>query len=270
MKKFLLPILMLTNAVAWGQSWQAELQAGVAGYSGDLNSKALSVHNMGPGITLNAKYKLDEELFLIRAGVSWGKIGGDDKYNTKAPELVARNLNFKSNIIEANICLEVNVLSPELFDVYPYVFAGVGVFHFNPYSYNKKGEKVFLQPLGTEGEGLPDYPDRKVYSLTQLCFPFGGGVKMKVNEQWDVAFEVGYRKLLTDHLDDVGNTYANPEIILTGRGPATYEMAYRGAPSNIPQGGEVRGNSKKKDWYYFTGIKLIWKFRSRDQIFTND
>jgi hypothetical protein len=88
---------------------------------------------------------------------------------------------------------------------------------------------------------------------------------MKLNDQWDVGFEIGFRKLFTDHLDDVGDTYANPEILLTGRGSLAYEMAYRGPANNIPQGGEPRGNSKKKDWYYFTGIKLIWKFNSVEQ-----
>jgi Outer membrane protein beta-barrel domain len=263
MKKILLPLLMVANA-AVAQSWEAEVQAGVAGYSGDLNAKAISIHNMGPGLTMNARYYFNY-IFGVRAGVSWGQVGGNDKYNDKAPELLARNLNFKTNILEANVCMELNLLSPELFTSYPYVFAGVGVFHFNPYSTNKNGQKVYLQPLGTEGQGLPEYPDRKMYSLTQLCIPFGVGGRMKINDQWDAGFEIGYRKLFTDYLDDVSGRYANPEILISGRGSQAGEMAYRGASNNIPQGGEIRGNPKKKDWYYFTGIKLIWKFNSRDQ-----
>jgi hypothetical protein len=261
MKKFLLPLLLIANS-AIAQTWQAELQAGVAVYTGDLNSAELSIHNMGPGFSLNTKYNLSDR-FIIRAGISWGKIGANDKYN-KDSALILRNLNFKTNIIEGNVCLEINLLSPELFDSYPYVFAGVGIFHFDPYSYNKKGEKVFLQPLGTEGQGLPQYPDRKVYPLTQVCLPMGAGVKKKINETWDIAFEIGFRKLFTDHLDDVGDTYANPEILLAGKGPKTYEMSYRGPLNAIPQGGEVRGNSKKKDWYYFTGLKIIWNFGSSE------
>ena len=46
----------------------------------------------------------------------------------------------------------------------PYVTGGAAVFTFNPKAeYN--GEWVALQPLGTEGQGLPQYPDRKKYSL---------------------------------------------------------------------------------------------------------
>jgi Outer membrane protein beta-barrel domain len=258
MKKILLPLLLVANATI-AQSWEAEVQAGAAGYSGDLNSKAVTIHNIGPGITLNARYNFNYMLG-IRAGLSWGQVGGNDKYNDKAPELLARNLNFKTNIAEFNICAEFNLLSPELYSTYPYVFAGAGVFHFNPYTTDKNGNKVYLQPLGTEGQGLPEYPDRKMYSLTQFCIPFGGGVRMKINDQWDAGFEIGYRKLFTDHLDDVGDTYANPEILITGRGSLAYELAYRGPVNNT--GGQVRGNSKKKDWYYFTGIKLIWKFNS--------
>ena len=258
MKKIFLPLLMVTNA-AIAQSWQVEVQAGAAGYSGDLNAKAFSIHNIGPGVTVNARYNFNS-MFGLRAGLSWGQVGGNDKYNEKSPELLARNLNFKTSIAEFNVCAELNLLSPELYYTYPYVFAGVGVFHFNPYSTDKNGQKVYLQPLGTEGQGLPEYGDKKMYSLTQLCIPFGGGVRMKINDQWDAGFEVGYRKLFTDYLDDVSGRYANPEILLTGRGSQAYQMAYRGSPTNIPQGGEIRGNPKKKDWYYFIGLKLIWKF----------
>lgn len=261
MKKIILPLLLLVANTAMCQSWEAEVQAGIAGYSGDMNKKAFSVHNLGMGFGINTKYNIDG-MFLIRAGIAYGKVGGDDKYNKDSPDLLARNLNFKTNIIEANLCLEVNILSPELFDTYPYVFAGVGGFHFDPYSTDKNGQKTSLQPLGTEGQGLAEYPGKKMYSLTQLCIPFGGGVRMKINEQFDVGFEIGFRKLFTDYLDDVSGTYANPEILLTGRGSKAYEMAYRGPVTDVPHGGEIRGNSKKKDWYYFTGLKLIWKFNA--------
>jgi Outer membrane protein beta-barrel domain len=263
MKKILLPLLMVANT-AIAQRWEAEAQAGIAGYSGDLNVKTISFRNMGPGIAANARYYFNY-MFGVRAGLSWGQASGNDKYNNKSPELLARNLNFKTSILEANVCMEVNILSPDMYTVYPYVFAGVGAFHFNPYSTSENGQKVYLQPLGTEGQDLPQYPDKKKYSLTQLCIPFGGGVRMKINDQWDAGFEIGFRKLFTDYLDDVSGRYANPEILITGRGALAYEMAYRGSAANIPQGGEIRGNPKKKDWYYFTGIKLIWKFVAGDQ-----
>ncbi len=56
-----------------------------------------------------------------------------------------------------------------------YVFGGVALFHFDPYVMDS-GEKVFLKPLSTEGQGLAEYPDRKAYSLTQFTLPFGAGV----------------------------------------------------------------------------------------------
>ena len=264
MKKIIFPLLLLVADIAMGQTWEAEVQAGIAGYSGDLNSKPVSIHTMGAGFSLGTRYNLDRT-FIVRANIAYGKIGGDDKYNKNSPELLARNLNFKTDIIEASIGLEVNMLSPELFDTYPYVFAGAGVFHFDPYSFDKDGKKVFLQPLGTEGQGLSAYPEKKMYSKTQLCIPFGVGVRSKINDQFDVGFEIGFRKLFTDYLDDVSGTYANPEILLTGRGAKAYEMAYRGTGTSVPHGGEIRGNPKKKDWYYFAGVKLIWKFNSEPQ-----
>ncbi len=61
--------------------------------------------------------------------------------------------------------------------VTPYLFGGISVFYFNPYATDPAGDKVYLRPLSTEGEGLPMYPDRKEYSLVNMAFPFGGGFK---------------------------------------------------------------------------------------------
>ena len=44
----------------------------------------------------------------------------------------------------------------------PYGIIGVGVYHFNPKTQDKNGNWVALQPLHTEGQGFPEYPDRKV------------------------------------------------------------------------------------------------------------
>lgn len=262
MKKILLPLLLVANAVS-AQFWQAEVQAGLSGYSGDLNIKAVSPHNIGPGVAVNAAYYFNS-MVALRAGLGWGQFGGNDKYNEKSPLLFARNLNFKTNVLELTVCGELNVLEPEVYYTYPYLFAGVGIFHFNPYTTDKNGEKVYLRPLGTEGQGIPEAGNKKMYSLFQLCIPFGAGAKMRINEQWEAGFELGFRKTFTDYIDDVSTRYANPEILLATRGAQAFELAYRGPSANLPKGGEIRGNSKKKDLYYFAGLKLIWKFNHGD------
>ena len=63
----------------------------------------------------------------------------------------------------------------------PYVFTGISMFSFNPQA--KHGDTWFeLQPLGTEGQGTIAYPDKKKYSLTQLCIPFGTGIKYDLSK----------------------------------------------------------------------------------------
>jgi pyridoxal phosphate enzyme (YggS family) len=41
----------------------------------------------------------------------------------------------------------------------------------------------------------------------------GGGFKVKVNQTWELAIEVGYRILVTDYLDDVSKTYVNLKLL---------------------------------------------------------
>jgi hypothetical protein len=256
MKRILIVFLLAAN-LCNAQGWQADFMAGGAGYAGDLTSKSVSLQTIHAAFGLNARYSLTNQI-VIRAGLTYGKVGGQDKKSSDSM-ILARNLSFETNILEGSICGEYNLLSPELFSIYPYVFAGVGFFHFNPYTYDNSGKKVYLPPLSTEGEGLSEYPLRKKYSLNQFCIPFGGGVKWRIADQYEIALEAGVRKLFTDYLDDVSKRYVDYNTLLTERGPEAVELAYRGS-GPYPNGGSIRGNSGKNDIYYVFGIKLIYSF----------
>jgi len=252
-------VLLFVATSSYGQ-WQAEVMAGVSGYRGDLTQKQIIPKITRPALNVNLKYNFDNN-FVIRGGIAWGKVLGNDK-NNKQVDLNARNLNFQSKIFEGSICAEYNLLEPEIFYAYPYVFGGIGVFHFNSYTFDKDNKKTFLRPLSTEGQGLAEYPRKKTYSNTQVCLPFGGGWKYNINDKWEIIYEVGYRLLFTDYLDDVSGTYVNPNILLANRGPKAVELAYRAKPlpggHPFPQGdGDQRGNTKVKDWYFINGIKLL-------------
>lgn len=251
MKTFLIFLLVLSNACK-AQEWQAEIMGGVAGYNGDLTQQRVSVKQLRPAVNLNLKYNSGDYL-NFRIGLGYGRIGADDKNNTNE-SLKRRNLNFKSDIYELNLIVEVNLADPDTYTSYPYLFGGVGVFHFNPFTYDSANKKTFLQPLSTEGEGLSEYPDRKKYSLTQVCIPFGIGWKMALNEKWDISYELGYRITFTDYLDDVSKTYVSQNILALEKGPKAAELSYRGSTS-FP-GPVQRGNPATKDIYYFGGIKL--------------
>ncbi|MEO6669388.1 MAG: DUF6089 family protein [Ferruginibacter sp.] len=253
MKPYLFVFLFLFSTNTHAQQWFAELTAGTSSYNGDLTQKEFSITRIGPMVGFNLKYNTGD-FVNIRAGISYAKFGANDLDNPD-PGLQSRRLNFKTNVIELNVCAEVNVFDPETYYSYPYIFGGVGLFHFNPYTYTDNGQKAFLQPLGTEGQGLASYPDRKKYSLYQVCFPVGGGFKLNLKQDWEISFELGYRILVTDYLDDVSKTYVNLKALQESNGTIAGDLSYRKQQPFLEEG-EKRGNSGVRDSYFFTGIKI--------------
>lgn len=260
MKYSLLLTLAVLPFLSYSQRFQASLFSGVATYQGDLQGKRLSFKESHPAIGLGASYDLTNH-FILRSGFTYGRVSGNDQNNGSAKGIEFRNLNFKSDIWEFHLGADYNIFDLTERSLSPYVFAGVGLYHFDPFTRDAAGNKVYLQRLGTEGQGLAGYPSR--YKTTQFNIPFGVGLKFALTENIQVGFEIGVRKLFTDHLDDVSGNYADSALLATGNGPLAAELAYRGdeltgAPS-YPAAGTQRGNSKYKDWYNFTGLKISYR-----------
>ena len=255
MKSTFLLFFLFTAYSSFAQ-WQAEVMVGMSGYSGDLSDSYFAGHTIGLAANANLKYSAFNDRVVFRAGIGYGQIGAKDEKNTDL-SLVARNLNFKSSILEGTLIAEFNLANPQENEVYPYVFAGVGAVKFDPYTFDKNNQKTYLQPLGTEGQGLPEYPDRKMYSLTQFCLPFGVGVNVQMNEKFSVVYELGARILFTDYLVDVSTTYPDQEILFAGRGATAAELSNRYTTQNRSYTGVQRGNPTSNDQYYYMGIKLL-------------
>lgn len=233
---------------------------GTSNYQGDLQEKRFSFSQARIAAGAGVTYEVSDK-FSVRAGLTLGKVTADDKKNSKA---ILRNLNFSSAITELHVAGEYYLLNPYEHSLSPYLFAGIALYHFNPFTRDSSGSKYFLKPLSTEGEGF--YQNRKNYNLTQISIPFGGGVRLALSDDVRVGVEVGMRKLFTDYLDDVSTTYVDQNLLLTNRGTKAVELAYRGnelkngAP--YPAGGEPRGGAKYKDWYYFTGLTTSFRLGS--------
>ncbi|MBS1668126.1 MAG: outer membrane beta-barrel protein [Bacteroidetes bacterium] len=260
MKRFLFVLLIIPNVLQ--AQWHVNVFGGISNYSGDLQEKIFTTSQSFGAFGLGLQYDFTPN-FSVLSGVNYGQVGASDKFNK--PILQARNLSFQSQILEWNLMAEYNFLDLSKSRFTPYVFAGVAVFHFNPFAYDSLGNKVYLKPLSTEGEGLPQYPDRKPYSLVQMAIPFGGGIKLRVTDRVTIAYEIGFRKLFTDYLDDVSTSYVDKNILLSAKGPLAVAMAYRGGEIKngnpvYPASGTVRGNPKHKDWYYLTGIRISFAF----------
>jgi len=268
MRRFwLLGSLMLLGSTLFSQKVHIGVFGGLSAYQGDLVDRIFPkrVTNGAIGVTVN--YELMEQ-FMVRGGFTYTIVGGADRFNSD-DTLRARNLAFETKVAEFSLVCEYYFFN--LYDqkFSPYLFAGLAVYHFNPYAFNGSKQKVFLKPLSTEGEGLPQYPDRKPYALTQPAIPFGGGVKYAINDNLRVGLELGMRKLFTDYFDDVSTTYVDPNDLLAERGQLAVDMSYRGdelpgGNPSYPSKGAQRGGSNHKDWYYFLGLHLTYRLGSGD------
>ncbi len=183
-----------------------------------------------------------------------------------------RNLHFRSFLVELSATAEVHILKFKPGNTRtrwtPYFTTGIAVFAFNPKAeYN--GQWVALQPLGTEGQGLPEYPNRKKYSRVQPAIPLGFGVKVNLSPRWVLGLETGHRVTFTDYMDDVSTTYVGEDAFLNAYGPAKGKMVYelsRRSPERDPEGsygsitqtGEHRGNPRHNDAYMFTSISITY------------
>jgi len=259
MRKFTLVFLLSTITFLAQSQVQIGVFGGISNYLGDLSDKLYQ--NSRPAFGLDLGYQITNRINL-RAGFTVAKVAGADSLSSQQ-DLRLRNLSFQSNITEFSFVGEINTFDMDVKRWSPYVFGGLAIYHFNPYTFDQLGNKVFLQPLGTEGQGLPGYPQSKLYPLTQLAIPFGGGIKYNVSSSFRVAFEIGLRKLFTDYLDDVSGNYADPYQLYTGRGQQAVDVSYRGdeipgGNLNYPDKGITRGSPKYKDFYYLTGIHLTY------------
>jgi len=257
MKNLLLLILSLPF-VAASQDFHFSTRIGAMGYSGDLNKNAVSLSQSKLMVSLGARYDLTEHI-MARSYFTYGAVKGSDKKGEGF--MLQRNLDFSSKILDWELGAQYNILNLNYHWWTPYVFAGVGLYRFNPYTTNAADEKTFLKPLSTEGQGFaPGVPN---YKLTQLNIPLGFGVDYLLGEDHRIGLEFSYRKLFTDHLDDVSNRYVNEADLLNARGPMAVELAYRGDEVGRPQypvGGTVRGNPEKKDGYYYIAFTYTFRF----------
>lgn len=171
-----------------------------------------------------------------------------------------RNLSFRSGNIE--------VIATGVFEFFPYnkffnqrplfspyLFAGIGFTYFTPRA-NYEGSWYTLPRYDTEGVN---------YNQFGPVIPFGAGVQIALAPQWDLALEVGYRKLFTDYLDDVSTVYkANGSFT----DPRAANLADRTAELNsgVPtydsndgvhwNEGHQRGNPNRKDTYIVLAAKV--------------
>lgn len=211
------------------------------------------------------------EYIGIRLSGQKTMLKGDDKVIERKGNLEERrsdrNLSFRTPLTELYIAAE---FYPTVFFEYddylekklrPYILAGVGGYRFNPQA-ELNGQWIDLQPLHTEGQGFPEYPDRKNYKLQQICFPVGLGVKYYVSETFSVGIEAVHRFTQTDYMDDVSTRYINPALFDLHLTPDKAALAKQLNDRRLVNQGTInrrRGDPTQKDGYYSLALKLNWR-----------
>lgn len=243
-------------------STEIGIMGGSSYYLGDINNKHFDYMMPSGGIVI--RKNIDRRI-VVKGELLLGYIRGDDSRNSNDSAKLNRNLHFRSPIYELSGQVEFNFLPYEtgnsLYPWTPFVFAGVSLFRFNPQAEADNGEWVALQPLVTEGQGTPEFQDRKKYALTQFSIPMGGGFKVAVNKTFNIILEYGIRKTFTDYLDDVSTTYTGGNLLVSKKSNEMSDKSLNGPQAR----GFQRGDSKNNDWYTFTGITLSFKLLSEKE-----
>ena len=256
--KNLLLLIGLFPFIAMSQDFHFSPRIGMMGYQGDLKEHAFSLSQLKPMISLGARYDLTEHI-MARSYITYGALTATDKKGTATMQ--QRNLDFSTKLIDFELGAQYNILNLNYHWWTPYVFAGVGAFHYNPYTKDAAGDKHFLKPLSTEGQGFAPGIDN--YSLTQFNIPFGFGADYLLGEDHRIGLEFGYRMLFSDYLDDVSGVYVGQGALEQARGPKAVELAYRGdevSSKPYPVAGDIRGNAKNNDGYYYIGFTYTFRF----------
>jgi hypothetical protein len=262
MKKQLLILFIISATASMAQPLRLHVGGGFSNYTGDLQQKRFTLQQADGVMSAGATFNFTDKL-AIRSEYSYCHVGANDN-RSRNRDIVARNLNFQSRIYDFSVMAEYDIFNINDHPATPYIFAGVAAYHFSSYTYDRKGNRVWLALYNTEGQGLPEYPERKPYKRTQLNIPFGGGVKYPLSEDIYLAFEIGIRKLFTDYLDDVSSTYVDKDLLLARRGAQAVSLAYRGdeikgSTRTYPPAGTHRGSSKSDDYYYFGQIRISFR-----------
>ena len=185
---------------------------GFSNYQGDLQYRRFTMEQSFAAFGLGLTYDVTPNI-SIQGLASRAKLGAHDQYNL--PSLQRRNLSFETVLYEGSLNGQYRLFDLNDRRFTPYIFGGIALFRFQPYAFDTLGNKRFLKPLATEGQGLSQYPDRKPYANIQAAIPFGAGIKLRVTDNAILGFELGLRKLFTDYLDDVSTSYTDPAILLS-------------------------------------------------------
>lgn len=194
--------IIFTLSSASAQKVELGLGLGGFNYRGDI-APQLKLRFFKPGGSLFFRYNPNSALSL-RAEIAGGIIGADDA-KSNDPFQQARNMSFRTRVIEGSAVAEYNFLDykDRRFAVNwtPYVFGGIGMNSFKP--------TVVTSNYKTSG----------------IVLPYGVGIKYQFKRPWNLGVEYGARKTFTDYLDNLGGDPVSTDKLVQGD-PSTKDSYY--------------------------------------------
>lgn len=229
---------------------------GMTNYIGDINPN-FSLKTPGATIGGIARYNFNTRT-VLRFDMNAGILRGKDEVAENNFQK-ARNLSFRTDYLDAALNFEFNFFSlvHGSRDKYytPYVFAGLGFTYYNPKA-KLDGDWYALRQYGTEGQLKGDEYARIAAGLT-----YGMGMKLDLNYEWSMNFELMVRQPGTDYLDDVSTVYPVMSELAARHGDIAVQLSDRSAELGIePIGapGYQRGTSGNNDAYYSVRVGLVY------------
>jgi hypothetical protein len=246
-----------------------------------------------PRVSFNtyARYKINK-WFAVKATLGVVHIEGSDSLNID-PNKLARNLSFRTNILELGANIESNVFlrtyvsrkrssyrrkgAQKRLDLRGYFFTGLGAIYFSPRA--KYINRIYkLRPLATEGEK---------YSPVSWSLPLGVGFTASFSKNLTLGISYSYHFTGTDYLDDVSKVYAvgykesadnkNQNVAglnLSNRTPEvqTYSNKESKFNPNLPEGkyferNDRRGNSTNRDGYFIANISVGYMIKGKNKFY---
>jgi len=247
-------VLFCLGNRGYAQDWELGLNGGMSGYMGELNQgNPLQFNDWTLGLLVRKNLSRN---WAVRLNFLRANVHGDATSSGNA-FIQQQKLYFKSPIYEASVVGEFNFFkfepSYERVSYTPYLFLGVGGFHFQPKSYNFEGDLVNLHPYETEGVN---------YRRLVMNIPFGAGFRYNLRGPWTVGMELGYRIAFTDYLDDISGTYIFPytnvpeERVLGDE--RLRQRIYFIDPSQEMTVGTQRGDGRKRDAYMLATFTISY------------
>ena len=252
-------LFTLLDSPLQAQTLQLGLLGGGANYQGELQDKYINLDGISAAVGVSLFYS-PQPRFNFSAEIMRGTLTGSDA--VPGARNAARNLQFVTRLYELSVQGRFNFVVNDEALIVPYVSGGLSGFHIDPYT-PAEGGRIYLFPLGTEGQGLREHPDRKMNRNLNAALLAGGGLEIRLSEKLNLDLEVVFRKTFTDYIDDVSTTYPDAQALLNARGPLAVKFAYRGSATEFPTGTQ-RGNPGSKDMYH------VVAFRFRYTLSTNN